>query len=143
MPTERTASARYNRIRCSPRLCRKSAGRPGSPDYASGLEPAPPPKPSRSSKSPKPECASGPPSGVGAAQQTGLVVRSQFTLARWRFADGQATKKPPSEPGGFENYGDSALRITVTVHSIWKVENLGHRPGRTIVECTVTVIPPT
>jgi hypothetical protein len=31
--------------------------------------------------------------------------------------------------------------ITVTVHSIWKVENLVDRPGRAAVECTVTVIP--
>jgi hypothetical protein len=28
----------------------------------------------------------------------------------------------------------------ITVHSIWKVENLGDRPGRTIVECAVTAI---
>jgi hypothetical protein len=36
--------------------------------------------------------------------------------------------------------GLHAREITVTVHSIWKVENLVDRPGRTTVECTVTVI---
>jgi hypothetical protein len=46
------------RIRFSPHLCRRSAGRPDSPDYTSGPEPTPPSKPFRSSKSPKPECAS-------------------------------------------------------------------------------------
>jgi hypothetical protein len=36
MPTGCTAPSRYSRIRCSPHLCRRSAGRRDSPDYKSG-----------------------------------------------------------------------------------------------------------
>jgi hypothetical protein len=76
---------------------RTRAGKPDTPDHTSG----PPPallRPSRSQKSPRPECASESPFGIDATRRPstpkmpfacveadeGIVVRSQFTFARWR-----------------------------------------------------------
>jgi hypothetical protein len=57
MPTRRTAPARYSRMRCSRRLCRRPAGRSDSLYHTPGREPVLPSKPSRTLKSTKPECA--------------------------------------------------------------------------------------
>ena len=61
MPMRCTEAARCSGIR-NRWQGRTHTGKPDNPDRTSGPEPVPPSKPSRSSKSPKPECASEPPS---------------------------------------------------------------------------------
>src|SRR5260370_35218179 len=59
MLTYCTVPARYRRIRSnSPSSFGRLAGKPDTSDHTSGREPTALPKPSQSSKSPKPECAS-------------------------------------------------------------------------------------
>src|ERR1700716_2714227 len=59
MLTYCTVPARCSRIRSkSPSSFGRFAGRPDISDHTSGREPTALPKPSQSSKSPKPECAS-------------------------------------------------------------------------------------
>jgi hypothetical protein len=84
MPTGRTAPARYSRMRWSRHLCRRSAGRQDSWDHMSGLEPAPPSKPLRSSKSPKPECAI----------ETPFRSRARITSGRRPWTPRRATRRP-------------------------------------------------
>ena len=63
MPTRCTEAGTCSGIRNSCPPGRTHAGKPDKTDRTSGPEQAPPSKPSRSSKLPKPECATEPPSG--------------------------------------------------------------------------------
>jgi hypothetical protein len=96
MPTRCTEAATCSGIRNSGSLPTDThAGKPDRPDRTSGLEPVSLSRPSRTAKSPKPECAllapkmpfafasSAPAStGFSVSKQTGPFVPSQFTFAR-------------------------------------------------------------
>ncbi len=96
MPTRCTEAATCSGIRNSGSLPTDThAGKPDRPDRTSGLEPVSLSRPSRTAKSPKPQCAllapkmpfafasSAPAStGFSVSKQTGPFVPSQFTFAR-------------------------------------------------------------
>ena len=96
MPTRCTEAATCSGIRNSGSLPTDThAGKPDRPDRTSGLEPVSLSRPSRTAKSPKPECAPFAPkmpfafassasasTGFSHSKQTGPFVLGQFTFAR-------------------------------------------------------------
>ena len=88
MPTCCTVPARYRRIRSNSRSSfGRFAGRPGSSDHTSGLEPTALPKPSQLPKSSKPECASD--SLFAAVPERGTqITTGPTTITRHRFRYG-------------------------------------------------------
>src|SRR5258708_36452886 len=86
MPTRCTEAATYSGIGNSRPPGRTHADKPDKPDRTSAPEQAPPSKPSQLSTSPKPECASEPPSRYARPtpedNRPPCSVTSQFTYVR-------------------------------------------------------------